>query len=92
MPLQQGSSNKAISSNIKELMTTGRPQQQAVAIAMKTAGKSKATEPQTDKSPAIKPPPKTKVKVGVRTQRGPELKKGAARAPKDSESVTGMGS
>jgi hypothetical protein len=41
MPLVKGSSNKAVSSNIKELMNTGRPQKQAVAIAMKTAGKSK---------------------------------------------------
>lgn len=40
MPLMKGSSEKAVSSNIKELMSTGRPQKQAVAIAMHVAGKS----------------------------------------------------
>lgn len=37
MPLQSGSSREAISANISELMKTGRPQKQAVAIAEKTA-------------------------------------------------------
>jgi len=41
MPLKKGSSKKVVSTNIKELMNTGRPQKQAVAIALKTAGKSK---------------------------------------------------
>lgn len=41
MPLQKGSSDKVVSANIKELMATGRPQAQAVAIAMKEAGRSK---------------------------------------------------
>jgi hypothetical protein len=40
MPLKKGSSKKVVSTNIKELMNTGRPQKQAVAIALKTAGKS----------------------------------------------------
>ena len=41
MPLHKGSSQKTISSNIKELMHSGRPQRQAIAIAMSKAGKSK---------------------------------------------------
>ncbi len=41
MPLSKGSSEKAISSNIKELEKTGRPKDQAVAIAMNEARKSK---------------------------------------------------
>jgi hypothetical protein len=40
-PLKKGSSKKAISSNIRELMHSGRPQRQSIAIAMKKAGKSK---------------------------------------------------
>jgi len=41
MPIAKGKSKKVISSNIKELMSSGRPQAQSVAIAMKEAGKSK---------------------------------------------------
>lgn len=41
MPLRKGSSKKTISSNIKELVKSGRPVKQAAAIAYKTAGKSK---------------------------------------------------
>jgi hypothetical protein len=41
MPLKKGKSKKAISANIRELKRSGRPQKQAVAIAMKTAGKSR---------------------------------------------------
>lgn len=41
MPLKKGKSKKVISSNIKELMHSGRKQPQAVAMAMKKAGMSK---------------------------------------------------
>lgn len=41
MPLQKGKSKAAVSSNIRELKDSGRPQKQAVAIALKTAGLSK---------------------------------------------------
>jgi len=41
MPLKSGKSKKVISSNIKAEMNAGRPQKQAIAIAMNKAGKSK---------------------------------------------------
>lgn len=41
MPLKSGSSKKTIASNIKTEMAHGKPQKQAVAIAMRKAGKSK---------------------------------------------------
>lgn len=41
MPLKKGSSDEAVSSNISELVHSGKPQDQAVAIAMSTAGRSK---------------------------------------------------
>lgn len=41
MPLKKGSSKQTISENVSELMHTGRPQKQAVAIAMSEAGKSR---------------------------------------------------
>jgi len=41
MPLKKGKYSKAISSNIKTEMAAGKPQKQAVAIALNTANKSK---------------------------------------------------
>jgi len=41
MPLKPGKSNKVVSKNIRELKTAGKPQKQAVAIALNKAGKGK---------------------------------------------------
>lgn len=41
MPMKKGSSKKAVSSNIRMMMKEGRPQKQAIVIAMSKADLAK---------------------------------------------------
>ena len=60
MPLKHGSSPKVVSSNISELVHSGRPQKQAIAIALSESRKKKAAggnplPPAKPQSQGIKP-------------------------------------
>lgn len=44
MPLKSGSSKKIVSANIKTEISAGKPQKQAVAIAMSKAGKGRKSK------------------------------------------------
>lgn len=62
MPLEKGSSRAAVSQNIKMEMAAGKPQRQAVAIALNVAG--------TGKRPPNAPPGNPKKMRRQRAGRG----------------------
>jgi hypothetical protein len=66
MPLKQGSSKETISQNIRGEMHKGKPQKQAIAIAMRTAGVPKNDQtPPPATTPAPSPAtPSTNVTAG----------------------------
>lgn len=49
MPLKKGRSKKVVHSNISELMHSGKPQKQAIAIALSQARKAGAKFPKKKK-------------------------------------------
>ena len=54
MPLKKGYNKKSISSNIKTEMESGKPQKQAVSIALNTARKAASKAGKPSKAPAPK--------------------------------------
>jgi len=48
MPLMNGNTDAIISENIAELRRAGHPEAQAIAIAMRQAGRARAAQPEAE--------------------------------------------
>lgn len=93
MPLMRGSSEKAKSSNIAELVHSGRPQDQAIAIALDVARRSKRAEggPTISRAPKLHTGP-IHSSVAGRTDHLPmKVPEGAYVLPADIVSGFGEG-
>jgi hypothetical protein len=55
MPLQKGSSQKAFSANVREMIQAGHPQKQAVAAAYRASGKDEAMPPTMSETSSTTP-------------------------------------
>lgn len=51
MPLMKGSSDQVVSENIAELRRAGHPEDQAIAIAMREAGRAKKPKKKGNDNP-----------------------------------------
>lgn len=63
MPLMGGSSSDVVSGNIRELVNSGRPQKQAVAIALSNARKTGVKKPGVSEADRLR---KVKPRIGVK--------------------------